>query len=78
MGILVHGVFGEHDVVNRTYSVNLFVSKSSLYCVSFNFSDPDKNTMEKEVKRTTLCELVDFISSYEFSRLAELAILAVG
>ncbi|KAL9313331.1 hypothetical protein ACSQ67_018783 [Phaseolus vulgaris] len=48
--------------------MNLFVSKLSLCCVSFDFRDPVKNTVEKEVKRKTLVELVDFVSSCGSSR----------
>ncbi|KAF5179917.1 Serine/threonine protein phosphatase 2A regulatory subunit [Thalictrum thalictroides] len=42
---------------------NLFVSKLNLCCVVFDFSDPNKNTLEKDLKRQTLIELVDFIAS---------------
>ncbi|KAL8131186.1 serine/threonine protein phosphatase 2A 59 kDa regulatory subunit B' zeta isoform-like [Apium graveolens] len=42
---------------------NLFVKKLSLCCVVFDFSDPSKNLEEKDIKRQTLLELVDYISS---------------
>ncbi|KAF9612815.1 hypothetical protein IFM89_004225 [Coptis chinensis] len=42
---------------------NLFVSKLNLCCVVFDFSDPNKNSLEKDVKRQTLIELVDFVAS---------------
>ncbi|KAI3703988.1 hypothetical protein L1987_74189 [Smallanthus sonchifolius] len=32
-------------------------------CVVFDFSDPSKNLKEKDVKRQTLLELVDYITS---------------
>ena len=50
------------DVLNSE-KMNLFVSKVSLYCVTFDFTDSSKNSVEKEVKRRTLIELVDFIAS---------------
>lgn len=42
---------------------NLFVRKLSLCCVVFDFTDPTKNAKEKEIKRQTLLELVDYITS---------------
>jgi serine/threonine-protein phosphatase 2A regulatory subunit B' len=55
--------------------MNLFVSKVSLCCVTFDFSDSSKNTLEKDVKRQTLLELVDFVAagSMKFSEPAILA-----
>ena len=40
---------------------NLFVRKLNLCCVTFDFSDPTKSVKEKEVKRQTLLELVDYV-----------------
>ncbi|XAR55343.1 hypothetical protein NMG60_11035394 [Bertholletia excelsa] len=42
---------------------NLFIRKLKMCCVVFDFSDPSKNFKEKEIKRQTLLELVDYISS---------------
>ncbi|KAG7547475.1 Armadillo-type fold [Arabidopsis suecica] len=42
---------------------NLFIKKLSLCCVVFDFSDPSKNLREKEIKRQTLLELVDYIAT---------------
>ncbi|KAK4759874.1 hypothetical protein SAY87_023005 [Trapa incisa] len=42
---------------------NLFIGKLSLCCVVFDFTDPTKNTKEKDIKRQTLLELVDYITS---------------
>ncbi|XP_078441106.1 serine/threonine protein phosphatase 2A 59 kDa regulatory subunit B' gamma isoform-like [Wolffia australiana] len=42
---------------------NLFIEKLNLCCVMFDFSDPSKNLKEKEIKRQTLLELVDYVSS---------------
>ncbi|KAE8691343.1 Serine/threonine protein phosphatase 2A 57 kDa regulatory subunit B' iota isoform [Hibiscus syriacus] len=43
--------------------MNLFVSKVSLCCVTFDFSDATKNSIEKDVKRQILLELLDFVNS---------------
>lgn len=56
--------------------LNLFISKLSLCCVIFNFNDPTKSTSEKELKRVTLIELVDFVAS-DPPRFTEQAILAM-
>ena len=40
------------DVPNAE-KMNLFVSKVSLCCVTFDFTDPNKNTVEKDVKGQT-------------------------
>ena len=42
---------------------NLFVSKVSLCCVVFDFSDPSKNSAEKDFKRQALVDLVDYVES---------------
>eukprot|EP00249_Psilotum_nudum_P023763 c28977_g1_i2 orf=905-2509(-) len=42
---------------------NLFIKKLNLCCVVFDFNDPTKNVKEKEVKRQTLMELVEFLTS---------------
>ncbi|KAF3443429.1 hypothetical protein FNV43_RR13111 [Rhamnella rubrinervis] len=42
---------------------NLFHKKLNMCCVVFDFSDPTKNLKEKEIKRQTLLELVDYILS---------------
>ncbi|KAL4303955.1 hypothetical protein GQ457_10G016300 [Hibiscus cannabinus] len=56
--------------------MNLFVSKVSLCCVTFDFSDGTKNSIEKDVKRQILLELLDFVAS-ESTRFSEPAILAM-
>ncbi|CAH8353394.1 unnamed protein product [Eruca vesicaria subsp. sativa] len=63
------------DVPNSE-KLNLFVSKVSLCCVTFDFSDPNKNSIEKLVKRQTLLELLDFVGSGSV-RFTEPAILAM-
>lgn len=42
---------------------NLFIKKLNMCCVVFDFSCPLKNLKEKDKKRQTLLELVDYISS---------------
>ncbi|CAI9277133.1 unnamed protein product [Lactuca saligna] len=42
---------------------NLFIRKLKLCCVVFDFTDPTKTLKEKEIKRQTLVELVDYVSS---------------
>ncbi|XP_068335476.1 serine/threonine protein phosphatase 2A 59 kDa regulatory subunit B' gamma isoform-like [Pyrus communis] len=42
---------------------NYFIKKLNMCCVVFDFNDPSKNLKEKDVKRQTLLELVDYISS---------------
>jgi len=41
----------------------LFIKKLQQCCVSFDFSDPTVNLKSKEVKRSCLCELVDYITT---------------
>ncbi|XP_009606776.1 serine/threonine protein phosphatase 2A 57 kDa regulatory subunit B' theta isoform [Nicotiana tabacum] len=42
---------------------NLFIRKLSMCCVLFDFTDPTKNLKEKEIKRQTLLELVEYVTS---------------
>ncbi|GKV14680.1 hypothetical protein SLEP1_g25512 [Rubroshorea leprosula] len=42
---------------------NLFIKKLNLCCVVFDFTDATKNLKEKEIKRQTLLELVDYVTS---------------
>lgn len=42
---------------------NLFIKKLNLCCVAFDFTEPAKNLKEKEIKRQTLLELVDYVAS---------------
>lgn len=41
----------------------LFVQKLHLCAFSFDFADPTKHVREKEIKRQTLLELVDYANS---------------
>ncbi|KAM7509229.1 hypothetical protein LguiA_019682 [Lonicera macranthoides] len=42
---------------------NLFIRKLNLCCVLFDFTDSTKHLKEKEIKRQTLVELVDYVTS---------------
>ncbi|KAK9741769.1 hypothetical protein RND81_03G126900 [Saponaria officinalis] len=64
------------DVPNSE-KMNLFLSKLNLCCVTFDFYDPSKNTSEKDIKRQTLIELVDFVASSPPSKFPEPAIFAM-
>lgn len=61
--------------VPSSEKMNLFISKLSLCCVVFDFTDPMKNIQEKELKRATLLELLDFVSQNP-PKFSEPAILA--
>ncbi|CAI9763623.1 unnamed protein product [Fraxinus pennsylvanica] len=50
------------DVANSEKQ-NLFIKKLNLGCVVFDFIDPTKNVKEKHIKKQTLVELVDYITS---------------
>lgn len=50
-------------VVSSSEKHNLFIKKLNMCCVVFDFSDPSKNSKEKDVKKQTLLELVDYVSS---------------
>ncbi|XP_073281547.1 serine/threonine protein phosphatase 2A 57 kDa regulatory subunit B' theta isoform-like [Primulina huaijiensis] len=41
----------------------LFIRKVKMCCVLFDFTDPTKNLKEKEIKRQTLLEIVEYITS---------------
>ncbi|XP_073039115.1 serine/threonine protein phosphatase 2A 57 kDa regulatory subunit B' kappa isoform-like [Primulina eburnea] len=62
--------------VPSSEKMNLFISKLSLCCVAFDFTDPTKNIQEKELKRATLLELLDFVSQSP-PKFSEPAILAL-
>lgn len=61
--------------VSNSEKMNLFISKLSLCCVVFDFTDPAKNVQEKDLKRSTLLELVEFVSENP-PKFSEPAILA--
>lgn len=49
--------------VSNSEKQNLFIRKLNMCCIVFDFIDPTKNLKEKEIKRQTLAELVDYITS---------------
>ncbi|KAJ0094104.1 hypothetical protein Patl1_16847 [Pistacia atlantica] len=49
--------------VQSSEKQNLLIRKLNLCCVVFDFTDPTKNLKEKDIKRQTLLELVDYITS---------------
>ncbi|XP_068655054.1 serine/threonine protein phosphatase 2A 59 kDa regulatory subunit B' gamma isoform-like [Aristolochia californica] len=51
---------------------NLFIRKLNMCCAVFDFMDPTKHLKEKDVKRQTLLELVDYVTSAttKFSEIA--------
>lgn len=55
---------------------NLFVKKLNLCCFLFDFSDPTKHLKEKEIKRQTLLEIVDYVTSVN-SKFTEIVIQEV-
>ncbi|KAK8325765.1 hypothetical protein V6Z12_A11G073400 [Gossypium hirsutum] len=42
---------------------NLFIRKLNICCIVFDFTDLTKNVKEKDIKRQTLLEIVDYVSS---------------
>lgn len=59
----------------------LFIKKLTLSCVLFDFTDPSKNLREKDIKRQTLLDLVDYIATvstkFTDAAMQEIAKLAV-
>ncbi|CAM0954011.1 unnamed protein product [Alopecurus aequalis] len=55
---------------------NLFVSKLGLCCAVFDFSDPGKSSAEKDIKRQTLLDLIDFVDGTSSGRFPEAVIAA--
>ncbi|KAL0738233.1 hypothetical protein Bca4012_014443 [Brassica carinata] len=59
----------------------LFINKLTICCVVFDFTDPSKNLREKEIKRQTLLDLVDYIATvstkFTDAAMQEIAKLAV-
>jgi serine/threonine-protein phosphatase 2A regulatory subunit B' len=62
------------EVPNREKQT-LFLSKVSLCCVVFDFSDPNKNSAEKDFKRQALLDLVEYVDSAS-SRFTETMVAA--
>ncbi|EPS70490.1 protein phosphatase 2a [Genlisea aurea] len=62
-GTLPYELLPSFKDVSNSEKQSLFLRKLSMCCVVFDFIDPTKNLKEKEVKRQTLVELVDYIAS---------------
>lgn len=66
-GILVNPSYealpGFRDVPSSEKQ-SIFIKKLNLCCVLFDFTDPTKSLKEKDIKRQTLLELVDYVTSF--------------
>ncbi|XP_030930053.1 serine/threonine protein phosphatase 2A 59 kDa regulatory subunit B' gamma isoform-like [Quercus lobata] len=62
--------------VSSSEKQSLFIRKLNMCCVVFDFNDSAKNLKEKDVKRQTLLDLVDYISSVT-SKFNEVAMQAI-
>ncbi|XP_050247944.1 serine/threonine protein phosphatase 2A 59 kDa regulatory subunit B' gamma isoform-like [Quercus robur] len=62
--------------VSSSEKQSLFIRKLNMCCVMFDFNDSAKNLREKDVKRQTLLDLVDYISSVT-SKFNEVAMQAI-
>ncbi|KAK1381567.1 Serine/threonine protein phosphatase 2A regulatory subunit [Heracleum sosnowskyi] len=49
--------------VSNSEKQHLFIRKLNMCCIAFDFMDSTKNLKEKEIKRQTLTELVDYVTS---------------
>lgn len=49
--------------VSNPQKQNLFISKLNFCCEASDFSDPQKNSVEQDLKRQTLLELADYVTS---------------
>lgn len=49
--------------VSSSEKANLFIRKLNMCCVVFDFNDSNKHLKEKDIKRQTLLELVDYVSA---------------
>ncbi|KAJ8758869.1 hypothetical protein K2173_002648 [Erythroxylum novogranatense] len=58
-----YGILPGFRDVSSSEKQNLFIRKLNLCCVIFDFTDPSKNLKEKDIKRQTLIELVDYVTS---------------
>ncbi|GKE17134.1 serine/threonine protein phosphatase 2A 57 kDa regulatory subunit B' iota isoform [Tanacetum coccineum] len=65
------------DAPSHDKKMSLFISKLSLCCMVFDFSNPSLNAPQKDLKRSTLLELLDFVSNDPPPRFSEPAILAL-
>uniref|UniRef100_A0A2N9GB32 Serine/threonine protein phosphatase 2A regulatory subunit n=1 Tax=Fagus sylvatica TaxID=28930 RepID=A0A2N9GB32_FAGSY len=62
--------------VSSSEKQSLFIRKLNMCCVVFDFNDSAKSLKEKDVKRQTLLDLVDYISTVT-SKFSEVAMQAI-
>ncbi|PWA49924.1 Armadillo-type fold [Artemisia annua] len=62
--------------VSSSEKHSLFIKKMSMCCVVFDFNDPLKSSKEKDVKKQTLLELVEYVSSVS-SKFNEVTMLEI-
>ena len=60
---VVHDFFPNHTDVTPSEQEELFIRKLRQCCVAFDFMDPVADLKGKEIKRTTLNELVEYITT---------------
>lgn len=63
MGIASFEALPSFREVPNSEKQSLFIRKLNMCCVVFDFTDPTKNLKEKEIKRQTLLELVEYVTS---------------
>ncbi|KAK7300380.1 hypothetical protein RJT34_11224 [Clitoria ternatea] len=63
MALTVYEALPSFRDVPSSEKHNLFLRKLNMCCVVFDFNDPAKHLKEKDIKRQTLLELVDYVSS---------------
>ena len=61
--VLCKYLFSFDSETNATEQQELFVKKLKQCCVVFDFMDPVSDLKGKEIKRSTLNELVEYITS---------------
>ncbi|XP_022888838.1 serine/threonine protein phosphatase 2A 57 kDa regulatory subunit B' theta isoform-like isoform X2 [Olea europaea var. sylvestris] len=62
-GVLPYELLPSFKDVPNVEKQNLLIEKLNLCCVVFDFTDPTKNLKEKDIKRQTLEDIVDYITS---------------
>ncbi|KAF8096397.1 hypothetical protein N665_0309s0023 [Sinapis alba] len=78
-----NGVFTPYEALPSFKDVpnaekqNLFIKKLNLCRVVFDFTDPTKNIKEKDIKRQTLLELVDYVNNSANGKFSEVGIQEV-
>ncbi|XP_022891412.1 serine/threonine protein phosphatase 2A 57 kDa regulatory subunit B' theta isoform-like isoform X2 [Olea europaea var. sylvestris] len=60
---VLYGSLPSFIEVHSSEKRNLFLRKLKFCCILYDFNDPTKNLREKEIKRNTLLELVEYATS---------------